>query len=136
MTTIPATLALRQALVTHLKANAALALMVGARIYDHVPERETFPYVSIRDEVREWDTGSDRGKEHRLEINCWSRAEGRRESELVLHLVETAMRDAALSLTGGHRLVNLQFEMGAVIREDGGQTYFGYARFRAVTEET
>lgn len=133
--TIPATLSLRQALVTRLRESSPLSQMVSQRVYDHVPERESFPYVSIRATAREWDTSDDFGKELSVEINVWSREEGRRECELILHAVEHALRGMAPAVLTDHKLVNMRFEMADVLREEGGQTYFGYGRFRAVTEE-
>lgn len=134
--TIPADLAIQEALVARLRADAGVAAFVGARVYDHVPERESFPYVSLRTSgVRDWDTSTDFGKELSVELNVWSRKEGRREAKLILHAIEQALRPFAPAVLTDHRLVNMTFEMAEVVREDGGQTYFGYARFRAVTEE-
>jgi hypothetical protein len=133
--TIPATLSLREALVARLKADAGVAALVAGRVFDHVPEREVFPYVSIRATARAWDTTDDFGKEVSVEINAWSRKEGRRECELILHALEVSLRTMAPAVLTDHRLVNMTFEMADVLREEGGQTYFGYARFRAVTEE-
>lgn len=135
--TIPALLAVRQALVARLRADPDLvALLGGARVFDHVPEREAFPYVSFEAEAAEWDTGqTEFGKEIMIDVNAWSRKEGRRECEIILHAVERSLRDMAPAVLTDHRLVNMTFEMADVLREEGGQTYFGYARFRAVTEE-
>ena len=133
--TIPATLALRTTLVARLKADAGVADLVADRIYDHVPEREQFPYVSMRAAARAWDTTDDYGKEITVEFNAWSRAEGRRQCELILHAVDASLRTIWPAVLTDHRLVNMTFEMADVLREEGGQTYFGYARYRAVTEE-
>jgi hypothetical protein len=133
--TIPATLALRQAVVAALRADAGLQALIGQRVYDHIPEREQFPYVSLRDQVRAYDTTTERGKEHTLQLNAWSRAEGSKEAELVLHGLERVLRDLSPRALTDHTLINLDVEMATVVRDEGGQTYFGYVRARAVTEE-
>ena len=134
--TIPATLAVRQALVARLRANVDVSALVAARIFDHAPEREGFPYVSVRtSNASEWDTSTDFGKIITIETNAYSRKEGRKEAETVLHAIELAMRSWAPAVLTDHRLINIRFEMGDVFREADGKTYFGYARFRAVTEE-
>lgn len=132
---IPATLALRQTLVAALREDAGVAELVAGRVYDHVPSREVFPYIQIRtDQSRAWDTSNDRGAEIMVEINVWSRQEGRRECEIVLQAVLDALQDRSLTLTD-HRLVNLEWSSSRVIPEEGGQTYFGFASWRAATEE-
>jgi len=133
--TIPASLALRQALVSQLIGDAGVAALVAARVYDHTPDREILPYISLRAASVAWDTSTEYGKEHAVEINVWSRQEGRKEAETILHAIETALRSVAPAVLTDHRLVNMHFETADVLREESGQTYFGYARLRAVTEE-
>jgi hypothetical protein len=135
--TQPASLSLRAALIANAKANSGLQSACGGtvRFYEFVPERATLPYLQWRENARASDTTSDRGKEHEITINVWSRAEGRKEADQILHALETAWRDLAPQTLTDHRLVNIEFQMSDTIRTEGGQTYMGYARFRAVTEE-
>lgn len=140
--TSPANLSLRAALITRAKADAALATAMGGtvRFVEYVPEANgpdalALPFLHWRSDERAWDTTSDRGREHSIEVSCFSRAEGRKEVDQILHALELCWRDWAPQTLTDHRLVNLDMQMGDVIREDGGQTYVGYQRWRAVTEE-
>ena len=45
-----ASLVLQGAVVTLLKSTAAVAAIVGARVYDSVPESPTFPYITVGDD--------------------------------------------------------------------------------------
>ncbi len=130
-----ASFALHQAFHARLTADAELlALLGGPRIYDDVPLRAEFPYVTFGQSIdRDWSTGSDQGHEHTITLHVWSRAHGRKEALAVLSAARTALHDAALALDG-HRLVNLRHEYSDARRDPDGETYHGTARFRAVTE--
>ncbi len=127
--------ALQQAIFAALTADAELTtLLGGARVYDDVPERAEFPYVTFAlSNERDWSTGSDDGSEHTLTLHVWSRAAGRREAHEVLGALRRVLNDAALALTG-YRLVNLRHEFSEARRDPDGETYHGITRYRAVTE--
>lgn len=130
-----ASLELRRALITHLRSDSSVtSLLGGPKVFDHVPDSARDPYIQVRENARAWDTSTDYGKEHDVEINAWSSKEGRKEIDEIMRAVELSVRSASLSLNG-HRLVSIRFALMDVVREDQGQTYFGYARYRAVTEE-
>ena len=101
-----------------------------------MPDGAAFPYLQWRENAAAWDTTSDRGKTHDITVNAWSHAEGRREVDLILHALEIAWRDIAPRTLTDHRLINIDRTFADVIREEGGQTYLGVMRFRAVTEES
>lgn len=136
--TIPATTALRAALVTTLRGNAALTALTGGqpRVFDHASERLPLPFVSIRtDDTQSWDTTTDRGEEITVEFNTWSNAEGRKEPEAVLNAIKEALMQFAPRTLTDHRLVNFEWKASRVIPDEQGQRYFGFQRWRAVTEE-
>jgi hypothetical protein len=127
--------ALQQAIYTELTGNSALlGLLGGQRIYDDVPERGAFPYVTFAPGAeRDWSTGSDAGSEHGVVLHVWSRAAGRKEALAIMEALRGALHDAALTLSG-HRLVNLRHESSEVRRDADGATVHGIVRLRAVTE--
>lgn len=127
--------ALQKAFFLKLTADAALAsLLGGPRIYDDVPVRGEFPYVTFGQTTeRDWSTGTDDGGEHVVTLHVWSRAAGRKEADEIMSAVRTALHDQALSLTG-HRLVNLRHEFSDARRDADGESYHGITRYRAVTE--
>lgn len=127
--------ALQQALHARLVSQAPIvALLGGPRVYDDVPQRAEFPYVTFGQSVeRDWSTGGDDSREHMVTLHVWSRAYGRKETQAILEAARASLHDAALNLDG-HRLVNLRHEYSDARRDPDGETYHGTARFRAVTE--
>jgi Protein of unknown function (DUF3168) len=130
-----AAFALQAAVFARLQGDAGLTAMLGGpRVYDDVPVRADFPYLTFGQSIeRDWSTATDDGKEHTLTVHVWSRAAGRKESDDILELVRGLLHTAALTLSG-HRLINLRHEMTEVRRDPDGETFHGIARFRAVTE--
>lgn len=130
-----ADLALQKAVHAALSADAALAALIAARIYDNPPDDAGFPYLTLgENEMRDWSTGESRGAEHLLSLHAFSRRGGRREAKEILAAVGARLHDAALTLEG-HALVNLRLRDSETRREPDGTTWRGTIRFRAVTEE-
>jgi len=130
-----ASVALRAAIHTALKADTALAAVLGgARVHDEVPRDAAFPYVTLGDS-RVADISTDDGdvQEHQLTLHAWSRQGGHKEAHAIAGALLAALDDAPLS-PGGHRLVNLRFAVADIRRESDGRTYHAVVRFRAVTE--
>jgi hypothetical protein len=113
---------------------ALLALLGGARLYDHVPQNAALPFVVIdQAQLRDWSTGTERGSEHALMLHVWSRHEGKREVYEIADAVREVLDGAALTLSD-HRLINLGHQFSDLKRDPDGETYHGVLRFRAVTE--
>lgn len=130
-----AAFALQQAIFARLAADGQVTTALGgARIYDDVPVRSEFPYVTFGQSVeRDWSGDIAPGHEHMVTLHAWSRGKGRKEADVILVAVQGALHDAALTLSG-HRLVNLRHEFSETRRDADGDTFHGIARFRAVTE--
>ena len=130
-----AAFALQQAIFAKLANDAeTTAALGGARIYDDVPPRAEFPFLTFGQSIeRDWSTGSDEGFEHTITLHAWSRARGRKEAQAIIAAARDALHDQALTLTA-HRLVNLRHEYSEVRRDSDGETFHGIVRFRAVTE--
>jgi hypothetical protein len=128
---------LRSALIAALKANAgvqATALGASPRIFNRVPDGARFPYLVISSTWRPFDTTSERGGEHDVQIHLLGEAEGDKEGEAIFNAVRLFLRDASLSLST-HVLANLEFKFEDVRSDEAGKRYFGLQRWRAVTEE-
>lgn len=126
---------LQRAIYDALLVDAAVIGLLGApRIFDDVPQRSAFPYVTLgQSTVRDWSTGTEAGEEHLLTLHVWSRADGRRETHELMSALRKALHGQPLPLDG-HRLVNLRHELSEARREPDGETYHGIVRFRATTE--
>src|SRR5690349_18014040 len=97
--------ALQQAIFAQLSNDpATTAALGGTRIYDDVPPRAEFPFVTFGiSSERDWSTGTDQGFEHAVSLHVWSRGHGRKEAEAIVSAVREALHDHSLALTG-HRL--------------------------------
>lgn len=126
---------LQQAIYASLTSDSALlALLGGDRVYDDVPDRKAFPYVTFApSSERDWGTGTEAGSEHTVVLHVWSRGAGRKEALGIAEALRARLHDAALTLSG-HRLVNLQHVSSEVRRDTDGETFQGIVRLRAVTE--
>jgi hypothetical protein len=129
-----AALALQAAIVAALLHDAAVAALVGDRVYDAPPRNAAFPYAVLGPaSVTDWSTGTEGGAEHDLAITVWSRERGKRECHEIMAAVTAALHDVALTLAG-HTLVNLRLEGSETRRESDGITWRGVMHFRGVTE--
>jgi hypothetical protein len=130
-----AAIALQQAIFAKLTSDAATtAALGGTRIYDDVPARAEFPFMTFGQSTeRDWSTGTDQGYEHLITLHVWSRARGRKEAQSVIAAARDALHDQDLTLDG-HRLINLSHEYSEARRDNDGETFHGISRFRAVTE--
>lgn len=126
---------LQKSIYAALAADPQITGLLGsARIFDDVPQRSEFPYLTLgQSTLRDWSTATDAGDEHLLTLHVWSRSDGRREVHELMAAVHGALHDRALALEG-HRLVNLRHEFSDARREPDGETYHGIVRLRAVTE--
>ncbi len=127
--------ALQQAIFAALTADTELSTLLGGpRIYDAVPTRAEFPYVTFaQGSERDWSTGTDVGAEHVVTLHVWSRGAGRKETAAIMARVRVVLHDVGLTLDG-FRLVNLRHEFSDARRDADGETWHGIVRLRAVTE--
>lgn len=127
---------LRAAIITALKADAgvrATAMGSAPRIVNRARADLAFPFLVITSSHRPWDTTSDRGAEHTLEIRLMGEYEGDKEGEAIFDAVRQCLRTPPALAT--HRLVNLEFAFEDIRSDEDGKRYFGLQRWRAVTEE-
>lgn len=128
--------ALQQALLTQLKANADLAVLLGnpPRVYNEPPADLVYPYVSLgRSETRPWGGLDGEGLEHVLSLTVVSVFGGSEEAKAVMALVRLSLHGAALSLDG-HRLINLRVTYADLFKAADWRSTYGVLRLRAVTE--
>lgn len=126
---------LQTTIVSTLTHDPALrARLGGPKVFDRVPERAVFPYLTLgRTAVVDWSTGTEDGSEHILTLHVWSKGGSKQEAYEIMDMVSNALHDQALPLTS-HRLVNLQLQFAEARQEPDSPAYHGILRFRAVTE--
>jgi len=128
---------LQGAIFSLLTGDATLiALLGGAKVFDHAPANAQFPYVSLgRMSSFDWSTATEGGCEHLLTIHAWSKGRGKKEVLALMDRARFLLDEAPLTLAG-HTLVALRLEgTDARYDEDAG-AYHGLLRLRAVTEPT
>lgn len=126
-------LALQAAIVAALRADPAVAALVGGRVYDEPPEDVEFPYCRIgMTDLRILRlSGPWADDDVMLSVECHSRPlAGRVEAARIAHAVRGALDGAALS-PAGHALEWLQFTTQAVTRGPDGRSYVATLAFEA-----
>lgn len=127
----------QQAVYTALLGDATLQGFIGnpARVYDHVPQDSTFPYVVAGESSGlPWDTKDSDGMEQTLMVHTWSRYRGSKEVKQIMSAIVDVIDQQALSVMG-HTLVQLRFEFSDILLDLDGLTRHGVQRFRAMTDE-
>src|SRR5690606_17482060 len=98
---------LQAALVSALKADAALVAIVGADgVSDAPPSGRPAPHVTIaRHDVIQRDGDAAPGQEHRLLLHCWGDQPSRRRAlDMAERVVAVAMAFAAEDIVVTHRV--------------------------------
>lgn len=140
-----ATTAIRAAIIAQLKADSAVAALVGGRVHNVMPGANepggASPLIGVTVKERpNRSSGNPTGAE--LEVNVrvlGSNYRGQEEGELILGAVRRCL-EAWIAGAGhdgvalaGHTLANLEFTFGDVEAEDDGRSYAGLQTWRAVT---
>ncbi|MCF6370473.1 DUF3168 domain-containing protein [Rhizobium halophilum] len=127
--------ALLAAIHARLAADPQLMSMIATDgIRDRLLPRPVLPTLVIGEiETRDYSTATEAGEEHRLVLEVWSEAAGRREAEEIAERVRVLLQDAALTLSG-HVLVSLAHERTRTRRQAKTACFASELRFRAVTE--
>lgn len=134
--TLAASWDLQKAIHASLVGDASLSSLIGGRVFDRPPQDAAFPFVTLGDtEVEPDGAGSEGAAIHRLALSVWSRARGRREVKEIMRVINAALQDANLLVTG-HALVNLQLERASVSYASDAEALRGRLVFRAYTEPT
>ncbi len=109
-------------------------LLGGPKVHDRTPPEEAFPYVTFGAAAsQDWSTGTERGDDHLIIINVWSRSQGKKQVLDIAGAVIASLETAALA-PAGHRVVLLRL-MGMDANYDSGlRGYRATVRFEALTE--
>ncbi|MBX8785276.1 DUF3168 domain-containing protein [Ochrobactrum sp. GRS2] len=127
---------LQDVIFNRLLASQPVTEIVGARIYDGVPEDAEFPYISFGaiDYVPD-DADCITGRQETIQIDCWSRAEGRKwPCKALADAVKKALHDTEDDMSNG-ALVFMRVTMVRVIDDPDGITAHGIVQITAIIEE-
>lgn len=128
-------LELQRTMVARLKADAAVSAAVGVRVYDHVPQDVSFPYVSIGD-IQILDDAAECviGTEAFVTIHVWSRSVGLVETRSIAAAVRGALHEAPLVLNG-FSLIECRHRDTMTRLESDGLTGHAVISFRGLVDQ-
>jgi hypothetical protein len=128
-------LALQGAAVAALKANAAVAALIGAKVYDRVPEQLQAPYANVADfQTIQDDAACIDGTEIYFSVHCWSTAVGRVEAAKIAGAVQRCLHGAEPELADGYALVLLEHRDTRYLDDPDGLTTHAVVTFRALVD--
>lgn len=127
-------LALQKALITHLKADAAVQALIGDRIWDVAPSSPSYPHLLIGRSESRPVAADGGGMEHLLTLTIVSRFQGAEEAKAALAAVRLRLTDAEPE-ADGLRIVSLGVRFSDVWRSPTAPRTYAVLRVRAVTED-
>lgn len=138
------TIDLRVALFERLSTDATIQSLVSTRIYDNVPQRTDYPYITISENVVNdySDKGEDDidpdtdGQEHFPVINVYDRSpesRGQKKINEILSRVRSLLHCRDLFLDGVQLTYLIRYETSFVRQDPDTTSWHGYARYRALT---
>lgn len=135
-------LAMQGAWVTALKADTAVAAIVGVRVYDYVPPTTPFPHIEVGDvQCIDASAGLEfAAAECFVDIHVWSRpgnasAYGAVEARTLGGVIENAFRfDNERLQPAGYLVLVQQFQRARYMRDPDGLTQHGVLTFRTLVQ--
>ncbi len=119
-------LELQRALVADLKAQSSISALVGGRVYDNVPERPTFPYVSFGPEDHtNQDAECIRAQSLFIQLDVWSREPSSAECRNILDALKRRIEANQYSVSSNAVVGEAQIERQRIMRDSDGRTWHG-----------
>lgn len=112
--------------------SGAVNALIGDRVYDGVPQDPTFPYVSFGpSDFVPLDLECIDSREHSLQLDVWSRDQGRKwKCKDIVDAVHAALHLAEAQMNGAH-LVQLRVTLARVFDDPDGITAHGVVSVEA-----
>ena len=127
-------LALQQALIARLRADAALAALVGGRVWDAPPQDPTYPLIALNDlVVRPLRTDGKAAARVTFSFDAVSQKRARLEACRIGELIKAALDESDLSVVGFAQ-VQCQWEVTGVDRDQVSKTHIATVAFRAILD--
>ncbi|KAB2764786.1 DUF3168 domain-containing protein [Brucella anthropi] len=127
--------ALQDFILAKLLADSTVASLVANRIWDGPQPNPEFPYISIgASEFTPDDADCIDMREETIQIDCWSREQGRKwPCRQIVDAVVNALRHADGDLSNG-ALVETRINLARVIDDPDGIMAHGIVQFTAIIE--
>jgi hypothetical protein len=125
-------LAICDAVIRVLRANAAMRLLQDQRAYDDAPSGAAFPYSTLGPvDVRDSGDQAHDGAEVMVQVDFWSRATGKAEARAIVTAAVAAL-DTDIA-PAGHEIIVHRVERTAVMKDPDGQTTHGLVQVAYIT---
>lgn len=130
-----ASIALQKTIFNALSASSSLIdALGGLYIFDNPPVNQKLPFISFGKLVeKDWNTSTEKGAEHIVEVIVWSSRRGRKE----LLTLAGHTQDAIRQITGihnDHNIVNIEHIETVTERENKSGNFKAAITFRCVSE--
>ena len=134
MTTSPS-LELQGAIVARLKADAAVTALIAGRVYDRVPKKTDYPYVSMgpSDELTD-DADCITGFDISMQVDVWSTDVGGPEAKRIGDAVRAALHDQDLPIVANN-LVYFVHRQTRIFTDADGLTTHAVLTFDSYVEQ-
>lgn len=111
------------------------AKVCDGRIYDRVPEKPVFPYVTIGNE-QVIDDGNfcDDGFEVFSDIHVWSRPASGSKIEVKSIMADVYSAIIGIAIVADFRLISMQLETSRTMRDPDGLTEHGVMTFKSLVD--
>jgi hypothetical protein len=128
--------ALQVAIGQALVADAGVSALIGDRIYDQMPEKGEYPCIEFGPiDIVPDDQECVDGQIHTLQLNVWSRDQGRLgPCQDIVWAVRAALHDAELELPDPFAVCFVRVVLARVIPDPDGITAHGVVSVEATVE--
>lgn len=138
--TMPSRAAFLGDLVTRLRADSAVAALLGARLFSHVPQpadgqRLTLPLAIIRLTDERADTKTDDGLIFTITVDAWDNKPTEQSVLAISDAITNSLHDAQQLLTDGY-LTFMHYLRGVSTIESDGLSHHATLTFQAMVTKT
>lgn len=130
---------IQAAIVSRLKNDPDIRLILGGRVFDDVPATSeqnapAFPYATLGQWSEQEDgTSTTHASSFSIEIHIWSRAAGHEELKDLMRHTHRLFHWTVTTISSAH-LNWLYVESADTMRDPDGETYHGIVRLRGRVE--
>lgn len=122
-------------IVGRLTSFAGVTALVGQRTYTHVPQKTTFPFLSLDIEGQEADTKTSNAALYRVVVNVWDRSASIVNAVDIMAAVKSALHRQESNITMDfNTLVMLQLVAENCFLDADGVTWHGVLEFEALVQ--
>ncbi len=126
---------LQKAIYTRLSTDGTLLGLVNNNVYEHVPQKTDYPFVSIEmGAARDWSTKTTKGSDIIVHVHSFTNDRGSKNCLGVMDRIYVLLHDVNLTVTG-YNFVLVRFQEAQIIDRREASVYHGISVFRAKLHE-